>query len=43
MLDRRVYEVEYLDGHETSLAANTITENIFLQVDKEGNRLVLFD
>ena len=29
MLDTIVYEVEYLDGHKTSLAENTTTENLF--------------
>ena len=38
ILDTRVYEVEYLDGHRASLSANTIAENIFSQVDEEGNR-----
>ena len=42
MLDTRVYEVEYLDGNNASLVANSIAENIFSQVDEEGNRLVLF-
>ena len=32
-----------MDGHKASLYANTIPENIFLQVDEEVNRLVLFD
>ena len=43
MLDIRVYDVGYLYGHKASLSANTITENIFPQVDKEGNIFVLFD
>jgi hypothetical protein len=43
ILDTRVYEVEYLDGHKASLAANTIAENMFAQVDEEGNRFVLMD
>ena len=43
ILDTRVYEVEYLDGHKASLAANAIAENMFSQVDDEGNRHVLFD
>ena len=34
--------VEFSDGHQTSLAANTIAENLFAQVDPEGNRHVLF-
>ena len=43
ILDTRVYEVEFPDGHRASLAANTIAENLFSQVDPEGNRHVLFD
>ena len=43
ILDTRVYEVEFMDGHKTSLAANAIAENLFAQVDDEGNRFVLFD
>ena len=43
ILDTRLYEVEYLDGHKASLAANTIAENLFSQVDEEGNRHVLLD
>ena len=43
ILDTRLYEVEYLDGHKASLTANTIAENLFSQVDDEGNRHVLFD
>jgi hypothetical protein len=44
ILDTKVYEVEFPDGHKTSLTANaTIVENLFAQVDSEGNRHVLFD
>ena len=43
ILDTRLYEVEYLDGYKSSLTANTIAENIFSQVDEEGNRYVLLD
>ena len=42
-LDTRVYEVEYVYGHKASLTANTIAQNMFAQVDDEGNRHVLFD
>ena len=37
ILDTRIYEVEFPDGHRTSLAANAIAENLFAQVDSEGN------
>ena len=43
ILDTRVYEVEYLYGFTTSMAAKSIAENMFAQVDEEGNRHVLFD
>ena len=43
ILDTRVYEVEYLDGHKASLAANAIAENMFAQVDDEGNRFVMLE
>jgi hypothetical protein len=43
ILDTRMYEVEYPDGHKASLAANAIAENMFAQVDDEGNRHVLFE
>jgi hypothetical protein len=42
ILDTRMYEVEFQDGHKTSLAANAIAENLFAQIDDEGNRHVLF-
>ena len=38
-----MYEFEYQDGHTAALAANLISENLFAQVDEEGNRSVLFD
>ena len=41
LLDTRMYEVEYLDGECASLSANHIAENLFAQVDDEGNRQVL--
>ena len=43
ILDTRMYEVEYLDGERMSLAANNIAENLFAQIDDEGNRQVLMD
>jgi hypothetical protein len=38
-----MYKVEYPDEHKASLAANAIAENMFAQVDDEGNRHVLFE
>jgi hypothetical protein len=43
ILDTRMYEVEYPDGHKASLAANAIAENMFAQVDDKGNPHVLFE
>ena len=42
ILDSRMYEVEFRNGYRTSLAANAIAENLFAQIDDEGNRHVLF-
>ena len=42
ILDSRMYEVEYQDGHKASLSANAIAQNMFAQVDEEGNRHILF-
>ena len=38
-----MYEVQYLDGGKASLAANSIAENLFAQIDDEGNCQVLMD
>jgi hypothetical protein len=38
-----MYEVEYPNGHKASLTANAITENMFAQVNGEGNCYVLFE
>ena len=43
ILDTRMYEVQYLDGEKASLAANSIAENLFAQIDDDGNRQVLMD
>ena len=43
ILDTRLYEVEYLDGHTASLSANAIAMNMFAQVDDQGNRMLLLD
>ena len=43
ILDTRMYEVEYADGHKASMAENTLAINMFTQVDEDGNRHVLFD
>jgi hypothetical protein len=43
ILDTRLYEVEYLDGHKAAMAANVIAENILAQVDHDGHRRMLFE
>ena len=43
ILNTRTYEVEYPDDHKASLYVTAIVENIFAQVDSEGNRHVLFE
>ena len=43
ILDSRMYEVEYQDGMRASLVANYIAENLFAQVDQEGNMHILLD
>jgi hypothetical protein len=43
VLDTRLCEVEHQDGHKSAMAANTIAENLFSQVDGDGHRHVIFD
>jgi hypothetical protein len=43
ILDTRLYEVEYLDGHKAALSANAIAESMMAQVDSEGHRELLMD
>ena len=38
ILDSLMYEVEYHDGHKASLSANSIAQDMFAQVNEEGNR-----
>ena len=40
ILDSRMYKVEYRDGYVAAMVANVIAENLFSQVDQEGNRFV---
>ena len=42
IIDTRIYQVYYKDGHKASLAANEIANNMFSKVNREGNRHVLF-
>ena len=43
ILDSRMYEVQYLDVEWASLAANNIAEDVFAQIDDDGNCQVLMD
>ena len=43
IIDTRMYEFKYQDGHTAALAENIIAENLFTQVDEERDRSVLFD
>jgi hypothetical protein len=43
LLDTRVYEVEFPDGHIKEYAANIIAENIYAEVDSEGNQFLIMD
>ena len=43
ILNSRQYKVEYADGNTEIMAANTIAENLMVQVDDHGNRHLLVD
>ena len=43
ILDSRMYEVQFADGHQQAMAANLIAENMFASVDEEGHRHLLLD
>jgi hypothetical protein len=43
ILDMRIYEVQFPDGHMAEYAANMITECIYSQVDDEGHRSMQLD
>lgn len=43
ILDTREYEVQFEDGATNIYSSNIIMENIYLQIDKEGNMFVLMD
>ena len=43
ILDTRMYEVEYVDGHKAAMDANVIASNLFAQVDQDGQLFALFD
>jgi hypothetical protein len=41
LLDTRVYEVQFPDGHTEEFVANKIAKNIHSQVGEEGNQHIL--
>jgi hypothetical protein len=43
LLDSRMYEIEYNDGHVEELTANVIAENLISQVDEEGRHQMMLD
>jgi hypothetical protein len=43
ILDTRVYEVTFPDGHTAEYSANTIGECLYSQVDPEGRHYAIFD
>ena len=43
ILDTRMYEVQYLDGEKTSFVVSNIAENLFAQINDDGNCQVLMD
>jgi hypothetical protein len=43
ILDTRIYDVQFSDGHMETFAANVIAENIFSQLDNEGRRHLILD
>lgn len=43
ILDSRLYEVEFPDGHILEYSANIIAENLYSQVDEQGRQYILLD
>ena len=43
ILDTRGYIVEFEDGEQAELAANTIAQSMYYQCDPDGNQYVMFD
>ena len=42
VLDTREYEVEFPDGSYAAYSTNTLLENLYSQIDEDGNTQVLF-
>jgi hypothetical protein len=43
LLDTREYSVEFKDGVSESLSASIIAQNLYSQIDEEGNRHILLE
>ena len=43
LLNSRMNEVEYEDGHRVVMAVNAINSDLFTQFDQDEQRFVLFD
>jgi Reverse transcriptase (RNA-dependent DNA polymerase) len=43
ILDTRLYDVEFPDGHVSEYTANVIAENMYAQCDAQGNQLLLMN
>ena len=43
ILDTRGYIVEFEDGEQAELSANTIAQSMYAQCDPDGNQYVMFD
>ena len=43
VLDTRMYDIEFADGHKQALSANMIAENMFASTDVEGHCHLLLD
>ena len=43
LLDTRQYAVEFKDGRSESLSANQIAQNLYSQLDEEGNSYLLLE
>jgi hypothetical protein len=43
ILDTRIYEVTFPDGHSAEYSTNTIAEHLYSQVDSEGKQYMLLD
>jgi hypothetical protein len=41
LMDTRIYDVQFPDGHTEEFAANTIADNIYSQANAEGNQHLL--